>query len=142
MSSYLVRRLTEELGYPTVDAASLDQLSRQHRNLLLFFAGDQRRYPESDDVAVILPELIAHFGPEVQPAVVLPESEPELRARYPFSEWPALVLLRQGRFVGVITRMQDWSVYLAELERLLVAAPSPLKGVGIPLVEEGSTLCR
>ncbi len=59
--------------------------------------------------------------------------------RFPFDGWPSLVLLSEGRYVGAISRMQDWDVYLSEMERLLNSEPSSMTGFKIPVVSASST---
>ena len=134
MPSPLIRDLIDNKGVPLVDEASLDDFVQAHASVLLFFTENPLQFPESNDVAVVLPLLMQAFGDRFQAAVVARESERRLHARYPFDGWPALVHLRDGRYVGAISRMQDWEVYLSEIERLLNTAPSGLKGVGIPVV--------
>lgn len=134
MSSPLIRDLIDNKGVPLVDEASLDAFTQAHPNVLLFFTENPLQFPESNDVAVVLPMLMQAFGDRFKAAVVDRGSERQLHARYPFDGWPALVHLREGRYVGAISRMQDWEVYLSEIERLLNAEPATMKGVGIPVV--------
>lgn len=134
MPSTLIRDLIDNKGVPQVGEATLDDFVRTHPSVLLFFTENPVQFPESNDVAVVLPQLMQAFGDRFKVAVVERESERRLHARYPFDGWPALVHLRDGRYVGAISRMQDWDVYLSEIERLLNAEPATLKGVGIPVV--------
>jgi hydrogenase maturation protease len=57
-------------------------------------------------------------------------------ARFPFDAWPSLVLLRDGRYVSAISRMQDWDNYLAEMERLLESEPCPLSRFPVTVVSD------
>jgi hydrogenase-1 operon protein HyaE len=134
MSSPLIQDLIDNRGIPLVDEASLEAFSQTHRHVVLFFTENPQRFPESNDVAVVLPQLMQQFGDRFRVAVVARESERQLHARFLFDGWPALVLLREGRYVGAISRMQDWDVYLSEMERLLVSEPSVLSGFKIPVV--------
>jgi hydrogenase-1 operon protein HyaE len=134
MPSPLIRDLIDNKGVPRVDEASLDAFTQTHPNVLLFFTENPLQFPESNDVAVVLPLLMQAFGERFSLAVVDRASERQLHARFPFDSWPALVYLREGRYVGAISRMQDWSVYLSEIERLLNAEPSALSGFKIPVV--------
>ena len=138
MNSPLIDRLTTELGYPLIERDQLDAFSRAHEHSVLFFTEDPRSFPETNDVAVILPELMRVFGDRVAPAVVGRQSERELMKRFGFGAWPALVFLRRGEYLGVITRVLDWDDYLAEIERLLQAEPTRAPGIGIPVVSATS----
>ena len=137
MPSALIRDLIDNKGVPVVDEASLDDFIRHHASVLLFFTENPAQFPESNDVAVVLPLLMQTFGDRFRVAVVARGCERRLHARFPFDGWPALVYLRDGRYVGAISRMQDWDVYLREIERLLDAAPADIKGIGIPVVSAG-----
>ena len=135
MSSVLIDRLVNELGYPRLDESTIDGFINGHRHCVLFFTEDPRSFPESNDVAVILPELTKHFAGRLAAAVVAREAERTLMKRYGFQAWPALVFLRRGEYLGAITRVQDWTDYLEQIEQLLAATPSrpPVK-IGIPVV--------
>ena len=90
---------------------------------MLFFTGDPARVRESDDVAMILPELITAFDGRFRAAVVSRESERPLQARFRFTAWPTLVFLRRGAYLGAISRVRDWNDYLDEIAGLLEAEP-------------------
>ncbi len=134
MSSPLIEDLIEGQGIPLIDEAGLHAFARTHPHVLLFFTENPLQFPESNDVAVVLPLLMQHFGDRFRVAVVARESEHALHARFPFDGWPSLVLLRDGAYVGAVSRMQDWDVYLSEMERLLQSEPSTLRGFKVPVV--------
>ncbi|MBD3618986.1 MAG: hydrogenase-1 expression HyaE [Chromatiales bacterium] len=134
MSSPLIERLTTELGYPRVDTESLNEFLDAHAHSVLFFAGDPAKYPEANDVAVVLPELVRHFAGRLAPALVADEDEARLQALYGFESWPALVFLRGREYLGSICRIRDWSDYLQTIEALLQGPPKRPPSVGIPVV--------
>lgn len=142
MRSPLLERLTGKQGWPVVDESNLDAFLAAGDYSLLFFTENPTQFPESNDVAVILPELLAAFAGRLQGAVVAAEAEHRLHTRYPFGEWPALVLLRGGDYLGAISRVQDWQTYLAEIERLLQAEPQARRGIGLPVVSEPAGGCH
>ncbi len=139
MSSPLIQNLIDNRGIPLIDEDSLESFVTSHHHVLLFFTENPVQFPESNDVAVVLPLLMRQFGDRFRVAVVARACERPLHARFPFDGWPALVLLRDGRYVGAISRMQDWDVYLSEMERLLASEPSSLRGFKVPVVGAGST---
>jgi hydrogenase-1 operon protein HyaE len=126
--------MIQQQGYPELDEATLAPFLAEQDHSVLFFTGDPTQYPESNDVAVILPELAARFADRFRVAVVVREAELPLQKRFPFSSWPALVFLRGEHYLGAITRVQNWGDYLAEIERLLGAEPLHVRGLGIPVV--------
>lgn len=119
MISPLVRRLLEVWKYPRADTGNLPQLLADNEHLVLFFPGDPERYPEGDDVAVILPELLRAFEGRLGAAVVCGENAAALKQRYPFDAWPGLVFLRRGVQLGSICKVKDWADYLEQIEALL-----------------------
>jgi hydrogenase-1 operon protein HyaE len=136
MPSHLIQTLVER-GIPRVDEENLESLAGAWHHLLLFFSGDPAQFPESDDVAVVLPQLLQAFSGRLHGAVVERVCEHRLRSRFPFDGWPALVLLRDGEYVGSIARMREWAVYLSEIEKLLRSDPPHLPAIEIPVVAMG-----
>lgn len=134
MSSPLIDRLTDELGYPRVTARTLDTVLHQADNTVLFFTADPANTPEANDVAVVLPELIGHFNGRIAPAVVAREDELALRAMYGFDTWPALVFLRREHYLGTICKIQDWADYLAQIQGFLDAGPVRPPSLRIPIL--------
>lgn len=139
MATSLLDRLSSELGFPLLDADGVDRFLDANGHSVLFFSGDPDQYPEANDVAVILPELMAVFGDRCGAAVVERRAERQLQARFGFSVWPTLVLLRGDQYLGAISRVQDWPVYLEEFARLLVAEPRRPPTVGVPVTAGGET---
>ncbi|MEJ2622093.1 MAG: hypothetical protein P8163_18115 [Candidatus Thiodiazotropha sp.] len=138
MSSALINALIEQQGVPLVDEHSLGRFASKQTHTLLFFTENPQQFPESNDVAVVIPLLMDAFGGRFQVAVVAREAEHQLHARFPFDGWPSLVLLKHGAYVGAISKMQDWDVYQAEIERLLSAEPASIKPINIPVVRANS----
>lgn len=109
---------------------------------ILFFAGDPGRYPESMDVAAVLPELLKAFPGHFRVGLVRTEAEVALQVKFGFSVWPALVFLREGDYIGVLTGIRDWDEYLREISLLLSAPPTrpPTLGVAVQVQADGG--CR
>ena len=61
MPSPLIDALTTRHGFATVNESTVDAFLKANAECVLFFAGDPERLVESDDVAVILPELLKKF---------------------------------------------------------------------------------
>lgn len=133
MPSPLINRLIDELGYPLLDTENFDAFIQANPFSVLFFTEEPKRFPESNDVAVILPELVKQF-PQLTPAVVATSAEKKLQGRYNFPVWPALVFLKEGRYLATITKVQDWDVYMAEIASVLALEPKRDPGIGIPVV--------
>ena len=92
--------------------------------LVEFVAGDAERIAESNDVAVVVPELARALGSAVTPLVAARASERDIQRRYRFNAFPALIFLRNGEYLGVIQRIQDWTDYLRVIPEILSREPS------------------
>jgi hydrogenase-1 operon protein HyaE len=123
MPSPLIDALTTRHKFATVNESTVDAFLKANAECVLFFAGDPERLVESDDVAVILPELLKKF-PQLHPALVEKPAERALQLRYRFNAFPALVFLRGLGYRGAISRLLGWQEYLAEIADVLARVPS------------------
>jgi hydrogenase-1 operon protein HyaE len=98
----LLARLSAGFGFRTLDAADFDTLGAGSGHVLLVFTEDPERYRETLDLAVIVPELTREFSGRFAVVVLLPEAARAIAPRYGFRRWPAVVLLRNGDYVGAI----------------------------------------
>ena len=132
----LIDRLLVELGYPEVDLDNHDTFVAKPGMNVLFFPGDPETVRDATDVAVVLPELVAAFDGRLTPGVVTDTwgAGKSLKQKYGFSTYPALVFVRQGGYVGAISRIQDWSEYLNKINELMVAETRRPPGFDIPVV--------
>lgn len=128
MSSPLIDRLSQQFGYPVLDATTLDAFLEQDGASVLFFSEDPANYPEANDVAVILPELMSRFAGRARAAVIARSAEKALQPRFGFLQWPTLVICDHQRCLGTISRVRDWGEYLEEFERLL---PAPHRRIAL-----------
>ena len=95
MSHPLIERLTTDHGIPEVGLDEHETFIGQPGLSVLFFAGDPKRYKETTDVAVVLPELLKAFDGRLRAALVQKDAEIELQKHYGFRQWPTLVFLRE-----------------------------------------------
>jgi hydrogenase-1 operon protein HyaE len=135
MAHPLIQRLFDEYRYPEVTVEGHDAFVSQPGVSVLFFAGDPKRYRDTTDVAVVLPELVKAFEGHIRPGVVASTSELELQKRYGFTAWPTLVFLREGNYLGAIAGIQNWAEYLQEIGDLIVAEPRRPPTFKVPVVD-------
>lgn len=130
-------------GCTEVDVASIDAFTRQPGRTLLLFTEDPLRLRETLDFAVIVPELAQAFAHRFRVGVLLPTAARALQVRYGFRRWPALVMLRDGAYIGAIDGLREWSEYVREVERLLEAEPTrpPTVGIAVNSAGGGATAC-
>ena len=134
----LLERLVQQTDAARLDGDALDAWASQPGAAMLVFCEEPDRYKETLDIAVIVPELHAARPGAFRVGLLTPAAARSTAARYGFARWPALVLLRDGSYLGAIDGLRDWDVYIGELDRLLAAAPTRVPGVGIPVRAEGA----
>jgi len=130
MTSPLIEALVSRHGFAVVDEDSLDAFLAANAHSVLFFPGDAERLVESNDIAVILPEILKVYGKKLTPALVAKASERQLQRRFRFNAFPSLVFMRGAGYLGVLSRVLDWSDYMAEIPAMLardVSEPPPFE---------------
>lgn len=130
MTTPLIEALTTRHGFTLIDTATVDPFLEANEHSVLFFPGDAERLVESNDVAVILPEILKIYGAKLKPALVAKASERQLQRRFLFNAFPSLVFMRRTGYLGVLSRVLDWSDYMAEIPAILardVSEPPPFQ---------------
>lgn len=116
----LITRLTAEFGYPLLaDPDALHAFLSAPGAHVLFVPGDPVRNLETPDVAVILPELHTAFQRAFDCAVVADALEKQVREATGIFKTPSLLIYRDGRFLGGVAKVRDWSDYVARLSHYL-----------------------
>jgi hydrogenase-1 operon protein HyaE len=130
----LIQRLYDDFGYPEVALEAHQDFVSQPGITVLFFAGDPKRFRDTTDVAVVLPELVKAFEGALRPGVVAADAGQALQQHYGFTAWPALVFLRDGGYLGNITGIQNWSDYLSDISKLITAEVQQPRGLKVPVI--------
>jgi hydrogenase-1 operon protein HyaE len=136
MSHVLIDQLMTELGYTEVSLSNHDAFVSEPGMNVLFFPGDAKTVRDATDVAVVLPELVSVFAGQLRAGVVTDVfgDGKILMRQYGFREYPALVFVRCGEYIGTITRIQDWGDYLEKVSKLLQSESRRPPGFSIPVV--------
>lgn len=147
LAAPLVARLVAQHGAQFVDRDSHRAFAAGAGDRVLFFTGDAVRFPESLDVAVVLPELMAALRrPDGRApfavGVVCRRDEDEVARAWASQRWPSLVFLRDGGYVGVLAGMHDWTDYVTRVRELLAAPTTRVPGIGIPVVAAQAPGCH
>lgn len=129
----LLARLAREPRIALAAAAELDAIAAGAPLLAVLYTGTSARSPESWDVCVVLPDLLATC-PGLVAVVLDPEQSALAAARYTIDKLPSLVVLRHGEYTGVIEGMRDWQPFCEELARLCIAPAVAPPSPGIPVV--------
>ncbi len=132
----LIERLLVEYGYPEIHLGNHEEFVAAAGMNVLFFPGDPQTVRDATDVAVILPELVRAFDGHLNPGVVTDTfgDGKALKREYGFMEYPALVFVREGGYVGTLTRVRDWSEYLEQITAFFAAPVKRAPGFAIPVV--------
>lgn len=134
----LLERLTHELHYAAPTQETFDTFAARAGDTLLFFADDPERSKETLDLAVIVPEIARTFGARLEVGVLFPSVANAIAPRYGVRRWPALVMLRDGQYVGAIEGLRDWDDYRSRIATLLDSEPSAPPQPFIPLRSESA----
>jgi len=118
MPSPIIENMLAKTGLPRLTEATFIEFTRSAPKAVVFFSESPQKYPESNDVAMVLPEIIKEF-PDIAGAIAAAESEHQLQKRFDFTVWPALAFFKEGQYVGAITGIQNWDDYLAEIAKLM-----------------------
>jgi hydrogenase-1 operon protein HyaE len=124
MFSPLLQSIIDREGYEVVSHETLATVAQAHEFAMVFFPGDAERLAESNDVAVVLPELGKALMGKVATLIVERGSERELQRRFLFNAFPAIVFLRRGDYLGVLQGILDWADYLDQIPDILGREPS------------------
>lgn len=116
----LLTRLEVEFGWPRLhNRHDVVEFAARPGAHCLLIPGDPRRNLESADAAVILPELRVAFQHAFDCALVDDAIEAALREETRALKTPALLFYREGRFLGAIEKVRDWSDYLDRITHIL-----------------------
>ncbi|MDR3504730.1 MAG: hydrogenase [Acidocella sp.] len=113
-----LRRLLQMPGITALGQDDVENFTAQGLTAL-FFTGNVTRYPEIDDLAVVLPELLKEFPGMFRVGIIDPDVEKKLAVRFKISVRPTLLFLRDGAVVLSLPRMRDWAVYIEEISKIL-----------------------
>ena len=133
----LLEQLVSRHGFTAVDADSIDDFIHAAGHAMLVFTEDPVRYKETLDLAVIAPEVARAFAGQFRVGVLYPDAARKVAPRFGFARWPALVMLRDGAYVGAIDGLRNWDEYLNETQQLLTAEPTRPPSVGIAVKSTG-----
>jgi len=125
MFSPLLEGIIKREKLPVVTSDTLDVFAKDNGDTILFVTGDWKRRIESNDVAVILPELLKASNGLLSAAVLDRESERAIQTRFRFSKFPTLIFLREGEYLGAIQQVLNWDEYVREINKLLASDPVP-----------------
>ena len=127
-------------GLPEVDVATVDDfLSATDEACaiaVLLSAGDPVRFPEAIDVGVVLPEIIEAFQGRLRGAIIARSDETALGERFGVRVQPTLIFVAKGETLGLIAKIQDWSVYVDRITKLIDRPRGQSAAVALTIVPQ------
>ena len=131
MPSALVRALSERMNLPLLDETNIDAFltptAEEADHTIIFFTGDPALRSESNDVAVVLPEILQTFQGRLRGGVVRRGHEDKLKARFHVVIMPSLVVTRRSEIMGILPKVRDWSEYMDSIGDWLEPGAEPMK---------------
>ena len=117
-------RFATRYGFQPLGSSALPAFAAQPGSTILLLTDDPKKNPETWDVAVVLPDLVAAFAHGSRVGLLDPATSRTHALRYGVYQWPSLVFLRDGEYLGVIARMRDWTEYAELIPKTLNLSPS------------------
>src|SRR3954452_2782005 len=106
MATPVIERLIGIEGCPIVTTENLDEFLALDGMVVLFFTGDPRQRPESNDVAVVLREMASVFPGQFRIGIVDHLAEEALKPRFGVLVVPTLVFARCGSTALLIQMLE------------------------------------
>lgn len=78
---------------------------------LLLLSGDAAQRAEAQDLAVVVHELADRAPKGTRVGVVTDADEAKVRGAFHVPALPALVVVKDGKVLSTIPKIQDWAVY-------------------------------
>lgn len=119
MPDKYIKQLLEQNLYTPITAANLNEFLAQSGDLLLFVTGNPERNLETNDVAIILPQLDKAFKNHFKIGVVMLDAEKSVQNKFEVWPTPSLLFVNNGALIHAIPKVQDWADYVKEISGLL-----------------------
>lgn len=134
-------QLTAGHGFAELTEQSFDAWVAAPGSALVAFVEEPSKVKESLDLAVIAPELTRALPGAFRAAALMPAAARSIAVRYGLRRWPALLVLRDGGYVGSIEGLRNWDEYVGELARLLAAPVTRPPSIGVAVAGPAAPGC-
>lgn len=129
----LFLRLKELHGFTELAPEDLEAFLAKPGFGAILFIEDPNRMKETLDELVIAPELLKAYPMVVNRGVLVAERARLVANRYGFRKWPAMVLTRDGKYLGVLAGLMEWGDAERAMAEVMASEPSRPPTVGIPV---------
>jgi hydrogenase-1 operon protein HyaE len=140
--SGLLDKLVSKHGIPELDLPGFQTFMETPGNGVVLLTDEPETAPESWDLAVIFPELLAAIGSNIRSALLRPENARLTQTRFGLGRLPALLFVRDGGYVGAIEGIRDWSEFATEFAEMLHRPVSRAPSIGIAVTSISSSTCH
>lgn len=140
--SGLLDRQVAKHDLADLDAAGFQAFAEAPGNGVVLFTDEPDKVPESWDLAVIFPDLLATADVRPRAALLRPEQARAMQARFGLNRLPALLFLRDGGYVGVIEGLRDWVEFAGEFREVLQRPVGRAPGIGITVAVSAAPSCH
>ncbi|TVZ40504.1 hydrogenase-1 operon protein HyaE [Alteromonadaceae bacterium 2753L.S.0a.02] len=118
MSQHILQTMLQKINITVVNKNGFSDFVARANNAVVFFAENPERYPETADVACVLPEILKAF-PTLEAALVSEPDQHELQRGFDFTKWPTLAFFHRGNYRGAISGIRNWDEYQQLIPTLL-----------------------
>jgi len=130
MPSAIIENMLKNNDLPFVTADNYSDFINSADAVVLFFCENPDRYPESNDVAMVLPEIIKEF-PGMRGGIVERTFERELQSQFDFTRWPALAFFSKGQYRGNMTGIQNWDDYTQQIPAFINDSTTAIPAINL-----------
>jgi len=140
--SGLLDKLVAKNGISDLGNAEFQAFMDEPGNGVVLLTEEPDTAPESWDMAVIFPELLAATSVNLRAALLRPENAKVLQTRFGLGRLPSLLFVRDGGYVGAIEGLHDWNEFVNDCNEMLQRPVSRAPSVGIAVTAVSSSTCH
>ncbi len=137
----LLDKLIQKHQLIDLDEAGFETFLNGPSDGVVLLTEEPDKVPESWDLSVIFPSLLATTRIQPRAAVSRPEFARSLLIRFGVQRMPALLFIRDGAYVGVIEGLRDWNELVREYHAMLLKPVSRARTIGIAVTTATNTTC-
>ena len=107
----ILSRISRNDNIFELTSGNLDEFINGGGERLIFFLDNPIKRREVVDLAVLIPDLSKLTGREVKSGFLREEFSKDLITKYAINFLPAILFLRNGGYLGVISGLKNWGEY-------------------------------
>lgn len=138
----LLARLADKHQIKSLEPADFAEAIKASGLHVILLTEDPAKVPESWDMAVVFPDLIAGMmkSEPIHASLLSPAASASIAPQYSVRRMPAMLFMRDGGYVGALEGLRDWSEFVVICKEML-QKPISRAPIGI-VVNAASTSCH